>query len=139
MTRKEFKVGDKVEAKPGYENQYSIKSKTVMIREITDGGNCFQTDDSYFKKVNYPLCCFQLVEKAPDPIEKAKALLEKNGYTVTDPPKPRTRRVVAYTFNNTNSIHFAEEDYFKRNESTFYNPIIIEVFDWTEGMGKQPS
>lgn len=135
----EFNVGDKVKAKAEHCNRYVFSGKVVTIREITCGGERFQTDDSLYREYDYLLDHFELVEAAIDPIASAKELLERRGFTIIA-PEPRTRRVVAYTFGETGVIHFAEQGYFNCNKNTFSDTlVIIETFDWTESMNKKPS
>lgn len=128
-----FNVGDKVRTKPDV-RRFTIDRKVVTIRAIDRGYETFRTDDSTHRNHDYAMSYFELVEAAPNPIEVAKALLVAEGYTVTDPPKPRTRDVVAYCFDkNPETVHFAELHYFVNKRDWASPPIRIGgTFQWTE-------
>lgn len=125
-----FNIGDKIRRVKG-NNHVSSPPVSVgyigVIKSIKDDEYHFE--DGAYASVRNNEGHWELVIS---PIEAAKALLIAEGYMITDPPKPRSRRVVAYTFGETGVIYFAEEGYFKRNASSFNDPIVIETFDWTE-------
>lgn len=129
-----FNIGDKVKAKPDYSHHYSFGNRVVTVTRSVEDGNTFTTDDSPHRSFHYLSCRFELVQAAPDPVAEAKLLLEKNGFTVTDPPKPRTRDVVAYYFyGHPETIHFAELNYFVNKRDWASPPIRIGgIFQWTE-------
>lgn len=126
-----FNVGDKVRVIKGDSPLLIIGNILTVAKETSNRRNGF----IYFEEVGggWDSTRFELVE-AYNPLIEAKLLLEKNGFTVTDPPKPRTRDVVAYCFDkNPETVHFAELHYFVNKRNWASPPIRIGgTFQWTE-------
>jgi hypothetical protein len=124
-----LKKGDEVICVSNGDDSYALSVGAKYIVEwVGDSALQVTGDNSHVAKYNYPMRFFAT------PIDEAKNLLEKAGYTIT-PPKPKlTGKVVVWSFdeNPSKGSPFVSslENYVDGEDK-----IIFATVDWTEGDG----
>jgi hypothetical protein len=128
MAKRTPKVGDWIKQKSwsSFYEVKDVKSETVYLFMTTVGLEDYSINDNWIFR---PITSIPLYSE-----EQAASFLREKGYKVEEPPKPRTRTVVAYSFE-VGIIHFAEKEYFLERRGWVLPPIVLEEFNWTEGEG----
>lgn len=122
-----FKAGERVTYRGGG-NFTLVKGENYIVSFVDHHSGKIKLKNAYYPAFFYPPDYF---DPYVDPIDKAKALLEKEGYAIT-PPKPKLTGKIAVRRNKDDgTVAFVEQDESYLN--TFWDT--IAVVDWTEGQG----
>jgi hypothetical protein len=123
-----LKKGDEVICVSNGDDSYALSVGAKYIVEWV-GDSVLQVtgDNSHVAKYNYPMRFFAT------PIDKAKDLLEKAGYTITPPRSKLTGKVVIWSFHEKPSgppFASSDQNYIDGKDKT-----ILAIVNWTEGDG----